>query len=87
MGLFSKIFGGIGDIFSSILSPVFGGGDSQVVEPKVISQPTILDEGKEETDAIQNRRKKRSQNAGFTSNILAGDTTSGSTGKKTLLGE
>lgn len=87
MGLFSKIFGGIGDLFSSILSPILGGEEQQVVEPKTVSEPTVIDTGKEETDALQNNRKKRAQNQGFTSNILAGDSTSGSTGKKTLLGE
>lgn len=91
MGFFSKVFGGITHLVSSVLSPILGGdsgGSTQtVVEPQTISQPTIVDEGKEETQAIQNNRKKRAQNAGFTSNILAGDDTSGSTGKKTLLGE
>lgn len=88
MGFFSKVFGGIGHIVSSILSPIFGGSSEQTVaQPQTTSQPTITDEGKEETQAIQNNRKKRAQNTGFTSNILAGDDTSGSTGKKTLLGE
>lgn len=87
MGWFSKVFGGIGDIFSSILSPIMGGGSTEIVEPKTITQPTIIDEGKEETQEIQNSRKKRAQAQGFTSNILAGDTASGGTGKKTLLGE
>lgn len=87
MGFFSKVFGGIGKLFSSILSPILGDSSQSVVEPQTITQPTILNEGQEETQAIQNNRKKRAQNQGFTSNILAGDTASGGTGKKTLLGE
>lgn len=80
-----------GGFVGKLLSPIttlFGGGRQQEVQqPKTIQNPTVLDNGEAALDAQQQEKKKKAQNAGFNSNILAGNTTSGSTSTKTLLGE
>lgn len=87
MSWLSHAFHSITHAFSSILSPILGGGESQTVQPKTVEQPTIVDNGEAEGKALQDNRNKRAKNKGFTTNILAGDIESGGTGKKNLLGE
>lgn len=89
MSWLSHAFHSITHAFSSILSPILGGGgeSQQVVQPKTVEQPTIVDNGEAEGKALQDNRNKRAKNKGFTTNILAGDIESGETGKKNLLGE
>lgn len=77
--------GGLGKIFSTILSPIFG--KQEQAETKVVEAPTKTDNGEAELMAQEQEKKKKAQAKGMRSNMLAGDSSAGSTGTKSLLGE